>query len=547
MANKKFKDLVVVESGIRLPAETANRVPYLDASKDLQSSNVTDTELSYIEGLESNAQDQIDAADQAAADAQADIDNHISDAADAHDASAISSVPSGNLAATDVQAALNELQSDIDSRALDSAVIKKDGSVAFTADQSMGGNQLTNVGTPIAGTDAANKDYVDTAAGSIGEWQPSALDYVVDNTIAPASEVDGDRYILSHDGGVPHADYDGASAGDIVQFNGSVWVATVPEIGYFISADDEPSQLYYWGGASWEVKYFESSTASTGLTKVGFDIRLADAAENASGIKVLNGAITLEDLGAFDTADLAEGTNLYHTDERAQDAIGSILVDSSSIDFTYNDGTPSITAVVLPAGVDHDSLQNFVANEHIDHSSVSINTAANSGLSGGGDITASRSLVIDPSNAPSVSAAVGDSVLISDLSDSGALKKVTVQSIVDLAGAGSAGDLSETSFSISNNQASPADVTGLAFANATVRAFEVLASVEIDADADLYETFALYGIQKGASWDMSQESVGDNSGIIFTITNAGQIQYISQDLAGFVEGTIRFRARTTSI
>lgn len=48
------------------------------------------------------------------------IADHIADTADAHDASAISSVAAGNLAATDVQAALNELQSDIDTRALSS-------------------------------------------------------------------------------------------------------------------------------------------------------------------------------------------------------------------------------------------------------------------------------------------------------------------------------------------------------------------------------------------------------------------------------------------
>jgi hypothetical protein len=30
----------------------------------------------------------------------------------------------------------------------------------------MGGNQLTNVGTPAVGTDAANKDYVDGAAAA---------------------------------------------------------------------------------------------------------------------------------------------------------------------------------------------------------------------------------------------------------------------------------------------------------------------------------------------------------------------------------------------
>ena len=39
---------------------------------------------------------------------------HLADAIDAHDASAISNIPSGNLAATNVQSALNELQIDID-------------------------------------------------------------------------------------------------------------------------------------------------------------------------------------------------------------------------------------------------------------------------------------------------------------------------------------------------------------------------------------------------------------------------------------------------
>jgi hypothetical protein len=48
--------------------------------------------------------------------ANAAISGHLSDATDAHDASAISNIPSGNLAATDQQAVNNELQSDIDTR-----------------------------------------------------------------------------------------------------------------------------------------------------------------------------------------------------------------------------------------------------------------------------------------------------------------------------------------------------------------------------------------------------------------------------------------------
>ncbi len=74
----------------------------------------TDTVLQAFQKV----QGQINAAKTAASTAQSDINNHIADSSDAHDASAISNVPAGNLSATDVQAALNELQSDIDSRAL---------------------------------------------------------------------------------------------------------------------------------------------------------------------------------------------------------------------------------------------------------------------------------------------------------------------------------------------------------------------------------------------------------------------------------------------
>lgn len=49
-----------------------------------------------------------------------------------------------------------------------------------------------------------------------------------------------------------------------------------------------------------------------------------------------------------------------YTDEQAQDAVGTILTDSSSIDFTYNDGTPSITATVK---FGNDSVTACIGND----------------------------------------------------------------------------------------------------------------------------------------------------------------------------------------
>lgn len=76
--------------------------------------------------------------------------------------------------------------------------------------------------------------------------------------------------------------------------------------------------------------------------------------------------------------------------EAVQDLVGGSWVDTSTIDFTYNDTTGVFSAVVLPGGVDHNLLLNYSANRHIDHSAVSI--SAGSGLTGGGDITASRTI-----------------------------------------------------------------------------------------------------------------------------------------------------------
>lgn len=64
------------------------------------------------------------------------------------------------------------------------------------------------------------------------------------------------------------------------------------------------------------------------------------------------------------TSDISEGTNLYFTDERAQDAVGSMLTDSSSIDFTYDDAGGTFTAEVIPGGVDHALLDNLNSSNY---------------------------------------------------------------------------------------------------------------------------------------------------------------------------------------
>lgn len=137
-----------------------------------------------------------------------------------------------------------------------------------------------------------------------------------------------------------------------------------------------------------------------------------------------------------------------------------------------------------------------------------------------------------------------------DISEGSTNLYFTDQRAIDAVGpvvVASTGDINETSFSLANNQ-TPVDVTGFNFPNADVRSFDALVSVFINAATSLYESFRILGIQKGSGdWDISIESVGDTSQIQLSITSAGQMQYSSADYPGFVSGTMKFRALTTSV
>ena len=69
---------------------------------------------------------------------------------------------------------------------------------------------------------------------------------------------------------------------------------------------------------------------------------------------------------------------------RTLDVVGGTGITANADNITTNDSE-----------IVHDNLSGFVANEHIDHSSVSI--TAGTGLSGGGNITSTRTLTTDDS------------------------------------------------------------------------------------------------------------------------------------------------------
>jgi hypothetical protein len=117
----------------------------------------------------------ITAAQTAADDAQADIDGHIADATAAHAASAISVTPSGNIVATDVQNALQEIQSDVDGRQVSGNYITElTGEVTASGPGSVAATIANDAVTNAKAANMAQSTIKGRAAGA-GTGDPTDL------------------------------------------------------------------------------------------------------------------------------------------------------------------------------------------------------------------------------------------------------------------------------------------------------------------------------------------------------------------------------------
>jgi hypothetical protein len=103
----------------------------------------------------------------------------------------------------------------------------------------------------------------------------------------------------------------------------------------------------------------------------------------------------------------------------SSDISGSFTAASSSLSTRITTAETELDNTLFSgsAQVDHDSTTNFVSNEHIDHSGVTL--TAGDGLSGGGDITTNRSFTVDATVLRTNSGVVSSSAQIaSDISGS---------------------------------------------------------------------------------------------------------------------------------
>lgn len=203
------------------------------------------------------------------------------DLASSHPATAISNTPSGTIAATTVQAALNELDSE---KVAANAAIVSATKTKITYDTK---------GLVTSGVDATTADIADST---------------------------NKRYVTD-------------------------------------------AQLVVIGNTS--NTNTGDETSSTIKTKLGITTLSGSNTGDQTSIVGISGTKAQFDTACSDGNFLYVGDVTQYTDELAQDAVGGILTDTATIDFTYTDATPSITADVKNASITYAKIQNVSATDKL--------------------------------------------------------------------------------------------------------------------------------------------------------------------------------------
>lgn len=113
-------------------------------------------------------------------------------------------------------------------------------------------------------------------------------------------------------------------------------------------------------------------------------------------------------------------------------------------------------------------------------------------------------------------------------------------------------DIIQSTFTIANNQLSPANIVGLIFNTGQVRSAIIEYSVYRRSTANpsghsesgtiniTYDNLAA----PGSKWSLISYGLNGLSGVTFSVTDSGQIQYVSSDISATgYSGNMHFRAR----
>lgn len=526
MADSKFKQRIKAEAGVQLSNQTASRALIINASNELVNSSVTDTELGYLSGVTSAIQTQL------------------------------------------------------------SSKLDKSGG-QLSADLDANNFKVTNLAAPTNANDAATKNYVDTLAQGIQWKQPVKAASTADLTLSGLQTVDAvtlvanDRILVKNQAApAQNGIYLVASGSWTRAADMNAW-AEVPGAAVFVEQGTANADKGFvctsdQGGTlgSTAINFTQFTNVlytadGQGIELVGNQFQLeldgSTLSKSATGLKVAALGITDSEIAtaaAITRSKLAsgttnhvlinDGTGVMSSEATLSASRGGLGTSAAAFTGVVKAATGVFSAstivdadVSASAAITRTKLANGTANHVIINSGTgALSSEAQLGVSRGGTgvngstATNGQLLIGNGSGYTLATLTQGSGITITNGSGS-----------ISIAANSQANpnDIPDTNFTAANNQTTPANVTGLAFANANIRGFEALVAVTRIAGSNVYEIFTIRGVQKASVWDIDVTSTGDESGIVFSITNAGQIQYTSSNLASHVSSNIRFRAQALAV
>lgn len=247
-------------------------------------------------------------------------------------------------------------------------VLKKNADGSFSFDDESGGGgeggavdsvngQTGDVVLDASDVGAATQSDIDTAIANLVNTAPSTLDTLNELAAALGDDPNFATTIATNLAGKAntahtHAISDVTNLQDTLDAKAAAsHTHTTSDVTNFNEAVEDIIGSKVIGGTGITVTYNDTTGETTIDAEGGGGSGTVESIVAGTGISVDNS----------DPANPIISTTItQYTDELAQDAIGGILADSSEIDFTYNDATPSITATLKAGSIDESKLDTSV-------------------------------------------------------------------------------------------------------------------------------------------------------------------------------------------
>lgn len=301
----------------------------IDAAK-IHDGSVSNTEFVYLDGVTSNIQTQLTTNANA-------ISDHIADATDAHAASAITNTPSGNLVATDVQSALNEIQTELDTTS---------GLAANAANKT-----LSNLTSPTA----INQDLLPDADGTrdLGsaslEFAEAHINQILSATdlvLNPTNDIDANNKIIKNVA-APTANSHAVNK----EYADSISAGLDPKEAVRVASTVDVGGSYATSPSNGQITGAATSIDSVSLT-IGDRVLLkdqSDAKENGIYVYTASGEFTRSpDMDGSPSSEVSSGNYTFTTQGTLNSATGYVLTGNGiltlnvdNLDFTQFSGGSS--------------------------------------------------------------------------------------------------------------------------------------------------------------------------------------------------------------